>query len=349
MKRICVVTSTVPFVKGGNELLARTLIRQLEQRGHVAQLLTIPQNRFGRQLSAYLAAFLTDVHFEGCAESVDQVISLKFPSFAVRHPAHVCWFNHRMREYYDLWERFSSKLTSNRQLIKESIRRRLLHVIDTYLLKRNVKRLFAQSETIQKRLLRFGNIRSEVLYPPPTDLVRCEEYSYGEFILSPGRLVELKRHDLLIKALGILKTSRVRAIIAGGGPQQNELKGLVERLGLSKKVEFAGEMDYSTLSKYYSECLAVFYGPFNEDYGLVTLEASKCHKAVITCTDSGGPTELVRDGATGLVCEPDETAVSEAINRLSANQGLAVKLGEAAYQASLEHSWDKTIERLLIV
>jgi len=120
-------------------------------------------------------------------------------------------------------------------------------------------------------------------------------------------------------------------------------------LGLSKKVEFAGEMDYSTLSKYYSECLAVFYGPFNEDYGLVTLEASKCHKAVITCTDSGGPTELVRDGATGLVCEPDETAVAEAINRLSANQGLAVKLGEAAYEASLEHSWDKTIERLLIV
>ncbi len=302
MKRICVVTSTVPFVKGGNELLAETLIRQLQGFGHKAQLLTVPQNRFGRQLSAYLASFLTDVHFAGCVESVDQVISLKFPSFAVRHPAHVCWFNHRMREYYDLWERFSSSLASSRHLIKEGIRRRLLHAIDPYLLKKNVKRLYAQSKTIQNRLRRFGAIPSEVLYPPATDLIRCDGYTYGKFILSPGRLIDLKRHDLLIKALANLKTSGLQAIIAGGGPQENELKGLVERLGLSKRITFAGEMDYNTLSTYYSECLAVFYGPFSEDYGLVTLEAGKCHKAVITCSDSGGPTELVKDGATGLVC-----------------------------------------------
>ncbi len=343
------MTSTVPFVEGGNELLAQTLIRQLKLRGHEAQLLTVAQNRFGRQFSAYLAALLTDVRFEGCVESVDQVISLKFPSFAVRHPAHVCWFNHRMREYYDLWERFSSSLVSSRQLIKERVRRRLLHTIDTYLLKKNVTRLFAQSRTVQSRLRRFGDIRSEVLYPPATDLVGCEGYSYGKFILSPGRLVDLKRHDLLIKALGNLKRSGIQAIIAGGGPQESQLKVLVERLGLKRKVKFAGEMNYSTLSKYYSECLAVFYGPFSEDYGLVTLEASKCHKAVITCTDSGGPTELVRDGATGLVCEPDETAIARAIDRLSANRDLAESLGQAAYEASLDHSWDNAIERLLVV
>lgn len=343
------MTSTVPFVKGGNELLAQTLIRQLERRGHEAQLLTVPQNQFGRQFSAYLAALLTDVRFEGCVERVDQVISLKFPSFAVRHPAHVCWFNHRMREYYDLWDRFSSRLTSSRQLIKERIRRKALHAMDTYLLKKNVTKLYAQSKTVQKRLRRFGNITSEVLYPAATDLVQCEEYSYGKFILSPGRLVDLKRHDLLIRALGNLQRSGVHAIIAGGGPQQNELKGLVERLGLKKRVKFAGEMDYDTLSQYYSTCLAVFYGPFSEDYGLVTLEASKCHKAVITCTDSGGPTELVRHGATGLVCEPDETAIAEAIDRLSANPDQAESLGQAAYEASLEHGWDNAIERLLIV
>ena len=35
------------------------------------------------------------------------MISLRYPSYAVRHPNHVCWLNHTMREYYDLWDRFS--------------------------------------------------------------------------------------------------------------------------------------------------------------------------------------------------------------------------------------------------
>ena len=37
----------------------------------------------------------------------------------------------------------------------------------------------------------------------------------------------------------------------------------------------------------------------------MTVEAFASRKAVVTCRDSGGPAELVRDGETGLVCEPD--------------------------------------------
>ncbi len=349
MKRICVVTSTVPFVRGGNELLAETLVRELVRFGHQAQLLTVPQNRFGRQFSAYLAAYLTDVRFEGCPERVDQVISMKFPSFTVRHPVHVCWFNHRMREYYDLWEKFSASLVSKRQFLKERIRRGLLHKIDTFLLKKKVTKLYAQSKNIQQRLLQFGDIPSEVLYPPASDLLRCSKHTFGTFILSPARLVELKRHDLLIRALADLKKPGVDAIIAGQGPQNNELKRLAEQMGLGSRVKFVGEMSYDGLSRYYSECLAVFYGPFNEDCGLVTLEAGKCHKPVITCTDSGGPTELVRDGETGFVCQPNEHAIADAIDRLASDPGLARSLGESAYEASLEHSWENAIKQLVIV
>ena len=64
-----------------------------------------PQNRFGRQGSAYLANWLTDVGRTSDDRPIDQVISLRFPSYAVRHPRHVCWLNHTMREYYDLWDR----------------------------------------------------------------------------------------------------------------------------------------------------------------------------------------------------------------------------------------------------
>ncbi|MCD6326950.1 glycosyltransferase family 4 protein [bacterium] len=342
------VTSGVPFVRGGNELLAETLVRQLARLGYRPHLITVPQNRFGRQFSAYAAAYLTDVRFDGCPEKIDQVISLKFPSFAVGHPAHVCWFNHRMREYYDLWPEFSRTL-GMKNLLKESMRRKGLHVLDSHLLKRRVSKVFAQSENIQRRLLRFGDIPSEVLYPPATDLIVCPKVEYGDFILSPGRLVGLKRHDLFIRAFARLHDSGIRGVIAGTGPDERRLMALAEQLGLSDRVEFVGELDYEALSRYYGKCLAVFYGPFAEDFGLVTLEAGRCHKCVITCTDSGGPTELVVDGESGLLTEPDDDALADAINKLDSDRRLAKALGDVAHNTSLRYSWEETIRRLVVV
>ena len=56
-----------------------------------------------------------------------------------------------MREYYDLWDRFSGGLGTAGRL-KERVRRFGMHAADRYLLTRNVSRLFVQSRTIQRRL-----------------------------------------------------------------------------------------------------------------------------------------------------------------------------------------------------
>ena len=58
--RIVVVTSSPPFVEGGH-LSSRASWCALPEAGHGAELLVTPQNRFGRQGAAYLAAWLTDV------------------------------------------------------------------------------------------------------------------------------------------------------------------------------------------------------------------------------------------------------------------------------------------------
>ena len=92
-------------------VIARELTRALRDAGHDAHILVTPQNRFGHQASAYLATWLTDVtSSEG--RPIDQVISLRYPSYAVRHRRHVCWLNHTMREYYDLWDTFSATLSA---------------------------------------------------------------------------------------------------------------------------------------------------------------------------------------------------------------------------------------------
>jgi hypothetical protein len=107
---IAVITSSPPFVEGGHLIIARSVVTALSDQGHQADLVVTPQNRFGRQAAAYLATWLTDVGRTHDNRPIDQVISLRYPSYAVRHQRHVCWLNHTMREYYDLWDRFSATL-----------------------------------------------------------------------------------------------------------------------------------------------------------------------------------------------------------------------------------------------
>src|SRR5687767_5116558 len=107
MSRIAVITSSPPMSDGGHMIIARALVQALRDAGHESDVIVTPQNRFGRQGAAYLATWLTDVGMSDRGP-VDQVITLRFPSYAVRHPRHVCWLNHTMREYYDLWDRFSA-------------------------------------------------------------------------------------------------------------------------------------------------------------------------------------------------------------------------------------------------
>ena len=168
------MTSSPPMAEGGHMVIARSLAAALRAAGHDAEIVVTPQNRFGRQASAYLATWLTDLESSDRG-SIDQVISLRYPSYAIRHRNHVCWLNHTMREYYDLWDRFSATLSPQGRL-KESVRRRLIHAADRYLLTRNVRRLFVQSRTIQERLAMWPSLQSRVLYPPaPQRPYRCDD------------------------------------------------------------------------------------------------------------------------------------------------------------------------------
>ena len=72
---------------------------------------------------------------------------------------------------------------------------------------------------------------------------------------------------------------------------------------------FSGRLTEDQLIAELATCRAVCFPPFQEDYGFVTVEAFASRKAVITCRDSGGPAELVKDGVNGFVCEPTPEAL----------------------------------------
>jgi glycosyltransferase involved in cell wall biosynthesis len=342
--RVLVVTSGALFVRGGHLVIAEQTVAALRRAGHEAELLVTPQNRFGRQLSAYLATRLTDVGMTADGKPVDQVISFRFPSYAVRHERHVCWINHRMREYYDLWERFVRGLGRKGRL-KEGVRRRLFHAIDRRLLTRDVTRLVAQSKTIQARLRRFGDIPSEVLYPPAPDRPYRTE-GYGDYLFAVSRLHPLKRLDLLVEAAARMREP-FAIKIAGEGEQEQELRARIRALGLESRVTLLGPIDDAQLVDHYARCRAVCFAPQQEDYGFVTLEAFRSGKPVVTATDSGGPAELVADGANGRVVEPTPDALAAALDALASDRALAERLGAQARRDAEPHTWDAAIRELL--
>ena len=346
MARVAVVTSHPLFAEGGHLVIADGLTTALRDAGHDAAVIRTPQNRFGRQGAAYLATWLTDVGLTHDGKPVDHVVSFRFPSYAVRHASHVCWLNHRMREYYDQWPRFSAPL-SWRARVKERLRRRVIHAADRYLLTRNVRRVFAQSRTIQRRLERWGGIPSEVLYPPPPPRpYRCD--GYGDYLFVASRLSPLKRVGLVLEALAHPVAGGIRCVIAGDGEERESLQSQIGSLGLGHRVRLAGSVGDTELVEHLSRCRAVCYPPSAEDYGLVTLEAFVSRKAVITCVDSGGPAELVRADEDGLVVEPDPASLANAFRRVMDDDALAERLGAAAEIRARDFTWDRTIPRLLV-
>jgi len=343
-KRVLVVTSGALFVRGGHLTIAEETAAALRRAGHLADVIVTPQNRFGRQLSAYLATWLTDVGETADGQPVDQVISLRFPSYAVRHPRHVCWLNHRMREYYDLWERFVRGLGRKGRL-KEGVRRRMFHTLDRWLLTHNVTRLVAQSRTIQARLQRFGRIPSELLYPPPPERPYRTD-GYGDYVFAVSRLHPLKRLDLLVEAAALARDRSLSFKIAGEGEEEPRLRERISALGLEGRVELLGAVTDAQLVDHYARCRAVYFAPWNEDYGFVTLEAFRSGKAVVTAADSGGPAELVRHGENGFVSAPTAEAVAAQIDALG-DRGLAERLGQAARRDAEAYRWERAVEELL--
>src|SRR5690348_12618376 len=161
MARIAVVTSAPPLSEGGHIVHARVLVQALKDAGHDAGLVTTPSNRFGRQATAYIANWCTDVGETGSGARIDQVITIRFPSYAVRHPNQVSWLNHTMRECYDLWPAFSAGLSVQGR-VKESLRRSVIHAADTYFLKHHVRKVFAVSATVRDRLQRWNGVSADV-------------------------------------------------------------------------------------------------------------------------------------------------------------------------------------------
>src|SRR5262249_48959323 len=135
-----------------------------------------------------------------------------------------------------------------------------------------------------------------------------------------------KRVDLLIRAMRLARTP-LPLLIAGTGRDEARLRDLAAGDG---RIRFLGPVPDDALVALYGASLAVPFVPYDEDYGLVAIEAMTSGKPVITGTDSGGPLAFVADGETGLVVPPVPEALARAIDRLASDVDEARRMGRSA-------------------
>ncbi len=342
-KKICVLHAQVPFVRGGAELLVENLTKELNARNYDAELVSIPFKWYPNNtlIDSVLAWRMIDLS-ETNGNKIDLVICTKFPTYAVSHENKILWLMHQFREAYDLCD---NKEYAGLNTLPDGARTRNKIVeLDNKLIP-ELKEIYSISKNITNRLKKFNNIDSIPLYHPPMHVGKYRNDSYGNYILSVGRLDMKKRVDLLIKSLLYCDKS-VQAYIAGKGPELDKLKKLAHDLKVEDRVKFLGFVNDEELIKLYSNAFAVYFAPVDEDYGYITLEALLSKKPVITCNDSGGVLEFVENKKSAFIVDLNEVEMGDKINFLYNNKVKCKEMGEYGYHNVKDISWDNVIAKL---
>ena len=345
MTRIVVCNAQAPFVSGGAEIHGRGLAQALRDHGYEVAEVSLPfahEPRAEVIKGALAWRQINLVKLPGQAAPVDAVICLKYPSYVVRHPCKIVWLIHQYRQVYELLGTPYSDVgdTPEDRAFVGQVRR-----LDNRALGEAVA-LYSNAQNTANRLNRFNQLAATALYHPPQYVGRYRCDTYNDTIFTVSRQDPLKRIDLLIRGLAHAR-SPLRAVIAGAGPLLDAHKALAHELGVAHRVDFVGFVDEARLLDLYANALAVFYAPYDEDYGYVTLEAFLSRKAVVTARDSGGTLEFVRDGETGVVFEAGDMAgLGRMLDGLVEDRGRAERMGEAGYRRASTITWDAVVHTL---
>jgi glycosyltransferase involved in cell wall biosynthesis len=136
-----------------------------------------------------------------------------------------------------------------------------------------------------------------------------------DFVLaSVGLLIERKGHNFIIEALKDIPDATL--LIAGSGPDRQQLENLASRLGVSTRVRFLGNLDREALCEVYNSADALVLASSREGWANVLLEAMACGTPVIGTNVWGTPEVIARPEAGLLLKNRDAQSIVEAAAEL---------------------------------
>jgi len=166
-------------------------------------------------------------------------------------------------------------------------------------------------------------------------------------VLFMSHLSKLKGADILIKALPMVLNSvpDLTVYIAGTGPQEDELKGLVKELNLEAHVKFLGFVsDEKEKYGYYKACKVVVAPSRWDCQPYAVTEGAACGKPTIASDKSNSA--LLNDGKIGFIFQSENTeSLANKIIKLLKDDKLREEMGKAALEKAREYDWSKVVDR----
>ena len=333
--RVALVDSQIAFFHGGAEMLAENLVPAVRELGHDVVHVRLPFNPVSPSEIRRAMDYARSEDLSRYIARPDLVIALRFPAYLVRHPDKRSLVQHQFRQYYELFE---ATAASGDRAEHEALRADIARIDREAL--GECRALWCSSRRVARRLRESTGIEAPLLHPPLPTEAPFHEGGQEMYVFAPSRLEHHKRQWLLVEAMAHVK-SGVVAVFGGEGGRYEDYRRLAAKLGVEPRVLFTGHVSREVQAEWYAQSLGVFFGPDDEDYGFVTLEAMLSGKPVITCSDSGGTLEFVEDGVTGFVVAPEPRAIAARIDELAADRKRARELGQRGLERyrALGLSW----------
>ena len=283
--------------------------------------------------------------FSDSWKSIEYLKNLNIPIFALAHGTEI----QKKFNYWNIYKQYKQNRIRNSYI--------------------NAKKIIANSNYTKELLKESLNIADKkvVVIHPGIDI-------YNEFInsnttnkinkiikdsspivLTLARLEVRKGHKIVLEALSELlqKYPKMLYIIAGDGPNKNEIKKYSEKLNFSNNIRFLGwitEPEKSVLLKITD--LFVMTPHINkesvEGFGMSFIDAA-FHGVATLGSDTGGIPDAVIDGKTGLIAKTsDVNDIRSKIDDLLSNKIKRAELGKAGRKNALEKfTWDNKLKEYL--
>ena len=151
------------------------------------------------------------------------------------------------------------------------------------------------------------------------ELARLRRWTRPWKLLSVGRLLRVKGFDLAIRGLGELKQMASNLeweyTIIGDGPALEELEALAKSVGIQSHVRFEGALSFADVQRHYGQAHVAIMPGTKEGWPKVIAEAW-AHGAVPAAAAAGLVPSIMRGETSGIVFEPNATALATALAAL---------------------------------
>lgn len=169
-------------------------------------------------------------------------------------------------------------------------------------------------------------------------------------LLYIGNLLPVKGLDFLLHAFAEVArdVKDLRLIIIGDGPLKKELLQLAKDLQVQDQVSFLGRKPYAEIPLWISACDVITLTSRSEGLPSVLLESMGCGRPMVA-TDVGGIKEVLRDGETGFIAEPENPEhIAACYRKLFIEHPEWIdEYGKNAWLASKAYTWEQNAKNVL--